>query len=96
MGIVDLAIHIYHENFPYVDGGLRKAIVAQIHTRMPAIIEDDGAWEEYTLNKSVLKAVHVYQCELRDDARSGAILTPPGTPAKGEQKGKPQARSSGA
>jgi histone acetyltransferase HTATIP len=89
MGIAYLATNMHHENFPYVDGGLRKAIIAQIHARMPAIIEDDGAWEEYALNKTVLKAVHVYQCELRDDARSGAILTPPNTPAKGEQKGKP-------
>ena len=94
--MVDLATNIHHENFPYVDGGLRMAVVAQIDARLPAIIDDDGAWEEYTGNKTVLKALHIYQCEMRDDTSSCATVTvtvpPPVTPTKNE-KNRTSARS---
>lgn len=81
-----------------MDGGLRKAIVAQVHARMPAIIEDEGAWDEYVTNEVVVKAVHVFQCDMRDE-KEGVTRVMSGKGEKREkveQKGRAQVKSSGA
>ncbi|KAH7081842.1 hypothetical protein BKA63DRAFT_550432 [Paraphoma chrysanthemicola] len=88
--IVDMATNTYHEQFPYMDGGLRKVVIAQIDARLPAILEDEAAWNELSGTKMVLKALHEYQCELRDDETSGIPITPPVTPVSSEKKRRAQ------
>jgi histone acetyltransferase HTATIP len=85
--VVDIATNIHHDQFPYMDGGLRQAMVVQINARLPAIVSDEGAWTDLTENKAVLKALHVHQCETRDDVGASDALTPPLTPVK---KGRAQ------
>ena len=82
LSIVGLASGIYDESFPQIDRGLRKAIIAQLHTRLSAIMDDEEAWKECSENKAVLKALHAYQCEMLDAALCYGILTPPATPTK--------------
>ncbi|KAI4675788.1 uncharacterized protein J4E84_009941 [Alternaria hordeiaustralica] len=84
--IVDLATCIYHEQCPENDRGLRKAIIECVRMRMPAILKDEGAWEEFSENKNVLRAFHVSQCEAREGdgmiagGGGGGVMTPPATP----------------
>jgi histone acetyltransferase HTATIP len=87
MMIVDIATNIHHHEFPYIDHGLRRAILAHIDARLPGIIEDEGAWEELAKDTTVLRALHMYQCELRSDA-GRATSTPPLTPVKEVKKQK--------
>ena len=53
---------------------------------MPAILDDESAWEEFSENKNVLRAVHVSQCEMGEGSGvfggggGGGIMTPPATP----------------
>lgn len=82
LSIVDLASEIYGDNFPALDRGLRKALIIQVHARLPAIMDDKGAWDEYSGNKTLLKALHVYQCEVLEAATAHGILTPPVSPTK--------------
>jgi histone acetyltransferase HTATIP len=73
-----------------MDGGLRRTVIAQIDARLPALIADDGAWEEYSGNKTVMKALHAHQCETREYSNSCAAVTvtvtPPVTPPKNDRK----------
>ena len=84
--IVDLATCTYHEQCPENDHGLRKAIIECVRMRMPAILDDESAWEEFSENKSVLKAFHMSQCEAREGdgmiagGGGGGMMTPPATP----------------
>jgi len=54
--------------------------------RMPAILEDESAWEEFSENKNVLKAFHMSQCEAGEGGGmiagggGGGMMTPPATP----------------
>ncbi|KAH9869228.1 hypothetical protein IAQ61_006433 [Plenodomus lingam] len=79
LSIVDLASNVYQSEFPEMDCGLRKSIVMQLHSRLPAIMADEEAWKEYAANKEVVRALHEHQCELLG---VGGILTPPSTPTK--------------
>jgi histone acetyltransferase HTATIP len=88
--IVDMATNMYHEQFPYIDGGLRRAVMVQIDARLPAILEDENAWDELSDTKTVLKALHEYQCALRDDGPSNAAVTPPVAPISNEKKRRVQ------
>lgn len=81
LSIVDLAASIYDANFPQIDRGLRKAIIAHVQTRLPTIMDDEAAWQEYSENKAVLKALHTYQCEMMDGSAFG-VPTPPVSPTK--------------
>jgi histone acetyltransferase HTATIP len=94
MMIVDIATNIHHHEFPYMDNGLRRAMVAQIDARLQTIIEDDDAWEELSKDKAVVRALHVHQCEARNDAEKAAS-TPPLMPVKEVKKGRVQDRPSG-
>jgi histone acetyltransferase HTATIP len=87
MMIVDIATNIHHHEFPYIDHGLRRAMVAQIDARLPDLIEDDGAWEELAKDTTVLRALHVFQCESRNDAERATSM-PPLTPVKEVKKQK--------
>ncbi|KAH7363678.1 acyl-CoA N-acyltransferase [Pyrenochaeta sp. MPI-SDFR-AT-0127] len=78
--LVDLAATIYDEQCPEHDRGLRKAITAHIQARMPDIIDDECAWQEFSDNKILLKAFHTYQCEVPESESSAGIITPPNTP----------------
>ncbi|KAI4906363.1 hypothetical protein J4E90_010582 [Alternaria incomplexa] len=84
--IVDLATCIYHEQCPEKDRGLRKAIIECVRMRMPAILDDESAWEEFSENKNVLRAFHMLQCEASKGggmiagAGGGGMMTPPATP----------------
>lgn len=84
--VIDLAVNIFDEQCPQADSGLRKAITAQLQNRMPAIIKDQAAWQEYSENKVVLKALHTHVF-IRDDAsatptsgQSAQSDSPPTTP----------------
>lgn len=81
LSIVDLAASIYDESFPQIDRGLRKAIIVHLHTRLPSIMDDEAAWQEYAENKPVLKALHAHQCGMLDGSALG-VLTPPVSPTK--------------
>jgi histone acetyltransferase HTATIP len=93
--VVDMATNMHHCEFPYIDNGLREAIVAQIDARLPAIIEDEGAWGELVKDNIVLRALHVHQCDKRDDVDGKAVVTPPCLPVKGVKNGRAQDRCSG-
>ena len=58
--VVDLATCIFDEECPQVDRGLRKAIITQVYSRMPQIMNDEAAWQEHSKNKAVMKALHVH------------------------------------
>jgi histone acetyltransferase HTATIP len=45
-------------------------------------MDDEDAWAEYSGNRAVLKALHVYQCEVRDGLSSNGMVTPPVSPTK--------------
>lgn len=93
--IVDIAACIHDESCPEVDCGLHRAIIAQIQARLPTIINDEAAWETYSSNKLILKAVHECHCTAMEDAALAALLSPPVSPAVVEKKGRAQVRSSG-
>ncbi|KAI4941630.1 hypothetical protein J4E91_010661 [Alternaria rosae] len=84
--IVDLATYIYHDQCPENDRGLRKAIIECVRIRMPAILEDESAWEEFLENKNVLGTFYVSQCEAGEgigmvgNGGGSGIMTPPATP----------------
>ncbi|KAG9389324.1 hypothetical protein A1F94_002217 [Pyrenophora tritici-repentis] len=78
--IVDLAASIYDDNFSQNDRGLRKAIIAHVQMRLPTIMDDEAAWEEYSENKAVPKALHTHQRDMMDGAFG--VLTPPVSPTK--------------
>lgn len=86
--VVDLATCIYHERCPENDRGLRKAIIACVRTRMPAILGDESAWKEFSENKDVLRAFHLHLCEIDGaDGSNGNVVgigagmtTPPASP----------------
>ncbi|KAF1848313.1 histone acetyltransferase MYST2 [Cucurbitaria berberidis CBS 394.84] len=82
LSIVDLAGCLYDENYPKIDRGLRKATIKLLQARLPAIMEDEDAWKEFSDNKVVLKAFHAYQCEITDSEFSTGVHTPPATPTK--------------
>ena len=81
LSIVDLASSIFDDGTPALDCGLRAAIVTQLHVRMPAIIQDEDAWEEYAGNGRLVKALHARQCGGLEEGRGG-MLSPPATPTK--------------
>ncbi|KAL6156788.1 hypothetical protein ACJQWK_06584 [Exserohilum turcicum] len=85
LSLVDLASSIYSDTCPAVDSGLRKAITLQLHARLPAIMEDEAAWQDYSEDKALLKALHSHQCGIQDAMRPFGISTPPASPTK---KGK--------
>lgn len=62
--IADLAICLYDDQTPQVDRGLRKAVIHQIYKRLPAILNDNVAWQEYSGNQAVTKEVHIYVAQL--------------------------------
>jgi len=84
--IVDLASCIYEEQCPQVDRGLRKAVMSQLHARMPSIINDITAWERYSSSKAVVRAFHMHVFEsdapttLHEGSSSSQCLSPPTSP----------------
>jgi histone acetyltransferase HTATIP len=80
LAIVDTASSIFDDNTPALDCGLRAAVVAQLHDRMPAIMRDEDAWGEYVGNGVLVRAVHVWQLE-EEKGRMG-LVTPPVSPMK--------------
>ncbi|KAL6707840.1 hypothetical protein ACN47E_003740 [Coniothyrium glycines] len=80
--IVDLACSVYSDDCPQNDRGLRRAVVACMQARMPCILQDQDAWQEFSNNKAVLKAFHRYQCEVAQFDSSDGTVTPPATPTK--------------
>ncbi|KAF1931493.1 uncharacterized protein M421DRAFT_417262 [Didymella exigua CBS 183.55] len=62
--IVDLATYVYDDQTPQVDCGLRKAIIQQIYIRLPPILSDKKAWQEYSENRAVSKALHAHVAHL--------------------------------
>ncbi|KAH6643776.1 hypothetical protein C7974DRAFT_5230 [Boeremia exigua] len=87
--IVDLAICIFDEQCPQVDRGLRKAILSQLRDRMPLILKDSAAWQEYSRSKDVLMAFHshVFDQTIPDAAaRSDHCLSPPATLMSGKRR----------
>ncbi|KAI4639122.1 uncharacterized protein J4E78_011010 [Alternaria triticimaculans] len=84
--IVDLATCIYDDQCPEDDRGLRKAIIECVRMRMPAILQDESAWEEFSENKNVLRAFHMSQCEAVEGGGmigwggGGNMMSPPATP----------------
>lgn len=65
-----------------MDRGLRRAIVLQLYTRLPAVMADSDAWAEYSENKAVLKALHAFQCEMLGSGAGYGVMTPPASPTK--------------
>ena len=58
--LVDLGVSIFDEQCPQVDRGLRRATTGLLcMDRMPAIMNNQAAWKEYTENKALLLAVHL-------------------------------------
>jgi histone acetyltransferase HTATIP len=86
--IVDMAACIYDESCPEVDCGLHRAIITQIQARLPAIMDDEAAWETYSSNKLILKAVHECHCAAMEEAAMAALLSPPASPMPVEKKKK--------
>lgn len=84
--VIDIAVNIHHEQFPYVDHGLRRAVVVQIDARLPSIIGDEGAWKELMEDKKVLKALHVFMCQGREDGGESGMLTPAVMPVRAGRK----------
>jgi histone acetyltransferase HTATIP len=81
--IVGLASSVYEEDMPQTDRGLRKAIITQLQIRLPAIMEDDDAWDEYSGNRVLVKAVHKCQVEMAEEGKGGSgLVTPPESPRK--------------
>lgn len=84
--IVDLASCIYGEQCPQVDRGLREAVMSQLHARMPSIIKDTAAWEEYSNSKAVVRAFHMHVFEgdapttFHEISSSSQCLSPPTSP----------------
>ena len=70
--IVDLATCVFDDQTPQVDRGLRKAVIGQIHVRLPAILTDGTAWQEYSENKAVLKAYHAHVARMEMPAQMAA------------------------
>jgi histone acetyltransferase HTATIP len=87
LSIVDLASSIYEEDMPQTDRGLKKAIIAQLQIRLPMIMEDDDAWDEYSGNRILVKAVHKNQVEMAEEGKGGSgLVTPPESPRKTSKK----------
>ncbi|KAJ4991436.1 BTB/POZ domain-containing protein [Stagonosporopsis vannaccii] len=90
--LVDFASCIFDEQSPQVDRGLRKAILSQLHARMPSIIKDQAAWEEYTDSKVVMRAFHAHVFDgiepvsSHNAGPSSQCLSPPVTPIGGKRK----------
>jgi histone acetyltransferase HTATIP len=82
VSIIHLASSIYADDMPHTDRGLRKAIIVQLQARLPAIMEDEGAWDDYSRDRALVKALHAHQCELSEPASFSGVLTPPSTPTK--------------
>ncbi|KAH7080684.1 hypothetical protein FB567DRAFT_605987 [Paraphoma chrysanthemicola] len=90
MIMVDVAINVYNEQFPCVDSGLHGFVIAQIDARLPAILEDQGVWNVLAGSKTVLKALHGHQCDLRDNNPSRNPLTPPVSRTSNQKKRRAQ------
>jgi histone acetyltransferase HTATIP len=80
--IVDLASSIYEEDMPPTDRGLKKAIIGQLQIRLESIMEDDDAWDEYSGNRVLVKAVHKNQVEMLEEGKASGLVTPPASPTK--------------
>jgi histone acetyltransferase HTATIP len=74
--LVDVATSVYNDQFPHMDGGLRRAVVIQINSRLPAVVGDESAWADLSGDKTLLKALHVYQCDLGHGVGNHHISTP--------------------
>ncbi|KAL5114413.1 SAS complex subunit, partial [Pleosporales sp. CAS-2024a] len=88
--IVDIAASIYDESCPEIDYGLRKAIIVQVLARLSTIMDDEAAWDAYSSNKMVLKAVH--ECQ-RGEMEKFAIHHLAPLPSVVEKKSKTEERS---
>lgn len=90
--IVDLAKSVFEDQAPQVDRGLRKAVIGQIEIRLPAILNDKTAWQEYSENKAVLKAfhAHVARLEMPDQltatTQESQCPSPPVTPTQAKRQ----------
>lgn len=90
--IVDLATCVFDDQTPQVDRGLRKAIIGQIHTRLPAILNDETAWQEYSENKAILKAFHTHiarvemPTQLIAATQGSQCPSPPATPTRAKRQ----------
>lgn len=58
-------------------------------------MDNEVAWEAYSSNKAVLKALHECCCASMDESGDDGMVTPPATPVKGNRKERAQ-RSGGA
>ncbi|KAJ8113355.1 hypothetical protein OPT61_g4493 [Boeremia exigua] len=92
MTIVELAACVFDDQCPQVDRGLRKATLSQLHDRMPSIIKDSAAWQEYTESKAVLRAFHAHVFDHAATGQPRAVTqaaqcpSPPATPMGGKSK----------
>ncbi|KAF2134565.1 histone acetyltransferase MYST2 [Dothidotthia symphoricarpi CBS 119687] len=78
LNIIDIAAFVFNDQFPQMDRGLRKAVIIQTLARLPAITNDEDAWEEYMRHGVVVRAVSTQYYETKEPV----IMTPPSTPEK--------------
>jgi histone acetyltransferase HTATIP len=45
-------------------------------------MEDDDAWDEYSGNRVLVKAVHKNQVEMLEEGKASGLVTPPASPTK--------------
>ncbi|KAH8724399.1 histone acetyltransferase MYST2 [Phaeosphaeriaceae sp. PMI808] len=57
--VVDFASEVYIDYFPAADCGLKEAVLVQMDARLPTILKDDSVWEEYSSNRTLLRALHM-------------------------------------
>jgi histone acetyltransferase HTATIP len=94
--IVVIAAYIYDESCPELDCGLHRAIIVQIQARLPTIMDDETAWETYSSNKLILKAVHECHCATMEEAAMAALFSPTASPMPVEKKkSRAQVRANG-
>jgi histone acetyltransferase HTATIP len=90
--VVDLATSVFDDRTPQVDRGLCKAIIGHIYMRLPAILNDETAWQEYSENKTILKAFHAHVAHLEMPTQLLAATqeshyrSPPATPTRAKRQ----------
>ncbi|KAJ4383251.1 hypothetical protein N0V86_001296 [Didymella sp. IMI 355093] len=90
--VVNLTTCVFDDRTPQVDRGLRKAIIGHIYMRLPAILNDETAWQEYSENKTVLKALHAHvahlemRTQLLAATQESQCPSPPATPTRAKRQ----------
>ena len=94
LAVVHLATCVFDDQTPQFDCGLRKAIIEQVYTRLPAILNDKAALQQYLENKIVLKAFHAHVARLEMPAQLIAATqdsqcpSPPATSRRAKRHGQ--------